>query len=108
MICGNIILKMQLLKARANKVLRYDSLRHIPNEHDIKECSDNTRIIDINQQKTINKWQWINYLVEYTESDTLICIAFYFDIETIILSSLIDTISRKMLHFHVKNMEFIE
>lgn len=55
MICGNIILKMQLLKARANKVLRYDSLRHIPNEHDIKECSDNTRIIDINQQKTINK-----------------------------------------------------
>lgn len=57
MICGNIILKMQLLKARANKVLRDDFLRHIPNEHDIKKCSDNTRIIDIHQQKAINKCQ---------------------------------------------------
>ena len=52
---GNIILKMQLLKARANKVLRDDSLRHKPNEHDIKECSDNVRIINAHQQKAINK-----------------------------------------------------
>lgn len=44
MICGNNLLKMQLLKERANKVLRDDFLRHIPNEHDIKECSDNTKL----------------------------------------------------------------
>lgn len=51
----NILLKMQLLKTRANKVLRDDSLRHIPNEQDIKECSDNARIINVHQQKAINK-----------------------------------------------------
>lgn len=54
---GNIILKMQLLKARANKVLRDDSLRHTPNEHDIKECSDNARIINVHQQKATHKCQ---------------------------------------------------
>ena len=57
MISGNIILKMQLLKARANKVLRYDSLRYIANEHDIKECSDNTKLLHIHQGKIINKCQ---------------------------------------------------
>lgn len=57
MISGNIILKMQLLKARANKVLRDDSLRHIANEHDIKECSDNTKLLHIHQGKIINKCQ---------------------------------------------------
>jgi hypothetical protein len=46
---------MQLLKARANKVLRDESLRHIPNEHDIKECSDNTKLLHIHQEKTIRK-----------------------------------------------------
>lgn len=54
MICGNIILKMQLLKARANKVLRDDTLRHTPNEHDIKECSDNTKFLHIHQEKAMN------------------------------------------------------
>lgn len=53
MICGNIISKMQLLKARAKKVLRDDSLRHIPSEHDIKECSDNTKLLHIHQEKAI-------------------------------------------------------
>lgn len=57
MISGNIILKMQLLKARANKVLRDDSLRHIANEHDIKGCSDNTKLLHIHQGKIINKCQ---------------------------------------------------
>jgi hypothetical protein len=52
---NNVALKMQLLKARANKVLRDESLRHIPNEHDIKECSDNTKLLHIHQEKTIRK-----------------------------------------------------
>lgn len=52
---NNVALKMQLLKARANKVLRDDSIRHIPNEHDIKECSDNTKLLHIHQEKTIRK-----------------------------------------------------
>lgn len=57
MIAGNIVLKMQLPKVRANKVLRDDPLRHIPNEHDIKECSDNTKLLHIHQQKAINECQ---------------------------------------------------
>lgn len=52
---NNVALKMQLLKARANNVLKDDSLRHIPNEHDIKECSDNTKLLHIHQEKTIRK-----------------------------------------------------
>ena len=52
---NNIALKMQLLKAIANKVLRDNSLRHIPNEHDINICSDNTKLLHIHQEKTIRK-----------------------------------------------------
>ncbi len=52
---NNVTLKMQLLKTRANKVLKDDSLRHIPNEHDIKECSDNTKLLHTHQEKTIRK-----------------------------------------------------
>ena len=51
----NMKLKMQLLKSRAEKVLKDKSLRHIPNEHDIKKCSDNTKLLHIHQQKTIRK-----------------------------------------------------
>lgn len=50
---NNVSLKMQLLKSRADKVLTDDSLRHIPNEHDIKECSDNTKLLHNHQEKTI-------------------------------------------------------
>lgn len=48
-------LKMQLLKSRADKVLKDESLRHIPNEHDIKECSENTKLLHTHQQKTIKE-----------------------------------------------------
>lgn len=51
----NISLKMQLLKTRANKVLKDETLRHVPNEHDIKECSDNTKLLHTHQQNTIRK-----------------------------------------------------
>lgn len=51
----NVVLKMQLLKSRADKVLKDESLRHMPNEHDIKKCSDNTKLLHIHQQKTIGK-----------------------------------------------------
>ena len=52
---NNVTLKMQLLKARANKVLSDDSLRHTPNDHDIKECSDNTKLLHTHQEKAIRK-----------------------------------------------------
>lgn len=52
---NNVTLKMQLLKARANKVLRDDSLRHTLNEHNIKECSNNTKLLHTHQIKTIRK-----------------------------------------------------
>lgn len=48
-------IKMQLLKARADAVLKDESLRHIPNEHDIKECSDNTKLLYACQEKTIRE-----------------------------------------------------
>lgn len=51
----DVTLKMQLLRARADKVLKDDSLRHAPNEHDIKECSDNARLLHAHQIKTIRK-----------------------------------------------------
>ena len=44
-----------LLKAKANKVLQDESLRHVPNEHDIKKCSDNTKLLHTHQQNTIRK-----------------------------------------------------
>lgn len=50
---SNIKLKMELLKTRASKVLKDENLRHLPNEHDIKECSENTKLLHIHQQKTI-------------------------------------------------------
>lgn len=50
---NDVSLKMQLLKVRANKVLKDESLRHVPNEHDIKKCSDNTRLLHTHQQNTI-------------------------------------------------------
>lgn len=52
---NNVTLKMQLLKARANKVLSDDSLRHMPNDYDIKECSDSTKLLHTYQEKTIRK-----------------------------------------------------
>ena len=51
----NVTLKMQSLKARANKVLTDESLRHVPNEHDIQKCSDNTKLLHTHQQDTITK-----------------------------------------------------
>lgn len=51
----DMTLKMQLLKARADKVLKDDSLRHTLNEHDIKECSYNTKLLHVHQIKTIRK-----------------------------------------------------
>lgn len=51
----NVSLKMQLLKSRADKVLKDESLRHVPNEHDIKECSENTKLLHTHQQKTIKE-----------------------------------------------------
>lgn len=51
----NINLKMKLLKKRANKVLKNEALRHTPNEHDIKKCSDNTKLLHIHQQNTIKE-----------------------------------------------------
>ncbi len=48
-------LKLQLLKSRADKVLKDESLRHTPNEHDIKKCSDNTKLLHTHQQDTITK-----------------------------------------------------
>lgn len=52
---NHVALKIQLLKARANKVQRDNSLRHLPNEHDIQECSDNTQLLYHYQEKTIRK-----------------------------------------------------
>lgn len=52
---NNVTLKMQLLKARAEKVLNNETLRHIPNEHDIQKCSENTKLLHTHQQKTIRK-----------------------------------------------------
>lgn len=52
---SNVTLKMQLLKARANKVLRDNSIRHTPNKHDIKECSNNTKLLHTHQERTIRK-----------------------------------------------------
>lgn len=49
---SNIKLKMELLKTRASKVLKDENLRHLPNEHDIKKCSENTKLLHIHQQKT--------------------------------------------------------
>ncbi|MCM1047880.1 MAG: hypothetical protein NC433_05590 [Clostridiales bacterium] len=51
----NIAAKIQLLKAKADKVLKDDTLRHVPNEHDIKKCSDNTKLLHTYQEKTIGK-----------------------------------------------------
>ena len=51
----NVTLKMQPLKAKANKVLQDESLRHVPNEHDIKKCSENTKLLHTHQQETIRK-----------------------------------------------------
>ena len=52
---NNVTLKMQLLKARVNKVLSDYSLRHTPNDHDIKECSDNTKLLYTHQEKSMRK-----------------------------------------------------
>ena len=52
---SNIKLKMELLKTKATKTLNDNKLRHIPNEHDIEKCSDNTRLLYTHQQKTIKK-----------------------------------------------------
>lgn len=52
---SNTKLKMQLLKARANNVLKDASLRHVPNEHDINKCSENTKLLHTHQQNTLRK-----------------------------------------------------
>ncbi|MGN0153200.1 MAG: hypothetical protein ACI4A3_02025 [Lachnospiraceae bacterium] len=52
---GSIALKMQLLKVRANKVLKDKTLRHMPNDHDIRLCSDNTKLLHTHQQNTIER-----------------------------------------------------
>ena len=52
---NNSILKLQLLKSRANNVLKDNSLRHLPSEHDIKKCSENTKLLHTHQQNTIGK-----------------------------------------------------
>ena len=52
---GSIALKMQLLKVRANKVLKDKTLRHMPNEHDIKQCSNSTKLLHTHQQNTIER-----------------------------------------------------
>ena len=48
-------LKLQLLKSRAHKVLKDESLRLTPNDHDIKKSSDNTKLLHTHQQDTITK-----------------------------------------------------
>ena len=52
---NNVKLKMQLLKARANKVLNDESLRHVPNEHDLDKCSENAKLLHTHQYDTIRK-----------------------------------------------------
>ena len=52
---NNIKAKMQLLKTRAKNVLQDENLRHLPNEHDIKKCSENTKLLHTHQQDTIRK-----------------------------------------------------
>lgn len=51
----NVALKMQLLKTRAKKILENDSLRHIPNEHDVNLCSENTKLLHTHQHNTITE-----------------------------------------------------
>ncbi len=52
---NNVKSKMQLLKARAKNILQDETLRHLPNEHDIKKCSENTKLLHTHQQDTIRK-----------------------------------------------------
>ena len=44
--------KMRLLKLKAEEICHDKTLRHIPNEHDIKKCSEHTKLLAIHQQKT--------------------------------------------------------
>lgn len=52
---NNVAIKMQLLKARANTVLKDTTLRHMPNEHDIQKSSENTKLLHSHQQNTIRE-----------------------------------------------------
>lgn len=50
----SLMLKMQLLNARADKVRRDGCLRHTPNEHDIRECLENAKLLHIHQEKSMS------------------------------------------------------
>lgn len=52
---NKVALKLNILKKNASDIKNDISLRHVPNEHDIAICSENTALLHVHQQDTIYK-----------------------------------------------------